>query len=219
MSERRRTGPARGSRSLRPPVLAAAPRDPVEILASPVGLSGIAGVSSLRRHARRLGVESVRDLLFHLPRRYDDLRELRRLAELRDLDDGTVASARVTVVDIGVQQSWRRKVQVTTAHLADGSGTATATWFGRRFVERRVRPGDELLVSGRIKHRYGGVVFEGPDFQPADASNLLHVGRIVPVYRLTTGVTANRLAHGHAPGPRCGRPRLPGVPAGRDPSR
>jgi ATP-dependent DNA helicase RecG len=158
-----------------------------------VGLSGITGVSSLRRHARRLGVESVRDLLFHLPRRYDDLRELRRLAELRDLDDGTVASARVTVVDIGVQQSWRRKVQVTTAHLADGSGTATATWFGRRFVERRVRPGDELLVSGRIKHRYGGVVFEGPDFQPADASNLLHVGRIVPVYRLTTGVTANRL--------------------------
>jgi len=158
-----------------------------------VGLSGITGVSSLRRHARRLGVESVRDLLFHLPRRYDDLRELRRLAELRDLDDGVIASARVTVVDIGVQQSWRRKVQVTTAHLADASGTATATWFGRRFVERRVRPGDELLVSGRIKHRYGGVVFEGPDFQPADASNLLHVGRIVPVYRLTTGVTANRL--------------------------
>ncbi|MDQ1323520.1 MAG: ATP-dependent helicase RecG [Chloroflexota bacterium] len=193
MSERRRAGPARGSRSLRPTAAATAPRDPVEILASPVGLSGITGVSSLRRHARRLGVESVRDLLFHLPRRYDDLRELRRLAELRDLDDGTVASARVTVLDIGVQQSWRRKVQVTTAHLADGSGTATATWFGRRFVERRVRPGDELLVSGRIKHRYGGVVFEGPDFQPADASNLLHVGRIVPVYRLTTGVTANRL--------------------------
>jgi ATP-dependent DNA helicase RecG len=193
VSERRRTGPARGSRSLRPEVAAAAPRDPAEILASPVGLSGITGVSSLRRQARRLGVESVRDLLFHLPRRYDDLRELRRLADLRDLDDGTVASARVTVVDIGVQQSWRRRVQVTTAHLADASGVATATWFGRRFVERRVRPGDELLVSGKIRHRYGGIVFEGPDFQPADASNLLHVGRIVPVYRLTTGVTANRL--------------------------
>jgi ATP-dependent DNA helicase RecG len=193
VNERRRAGPARGSRSLRPPVAAAAPPEPAGILASPVGLSGIAGVSSLRRHARRLGVDSVRDLLFHLPRRYDDLRELRRLADLRDLDDGTVASARVTVVDIGVQQSWRRKVQVTTAHLADGSGTATATWFGRRFVERRVRPGDELLVSGKIRHRHGEIVFEGPDFQVADAANLLHVGRIVPVYRLTTGVTANRL--------------------------
>jgi ATP-dependent DNA helicase RecG len=165
----------------------------VAILAAQVGLSGIAGVSSLRRPARRMGIETVRDLLFHLPRRYDDLRELRPLAELRDLDDGTVASARVTVLDIAVQQTWRRRVQVTTAHLVDGTGTATATWFGRRFVEKRVRPGDELLVSGRIKHFRGSVVFEGPDFQPADASNLLHVGRIVPVYRLTTGLTANRL--------------------------
>ncbi len=147
----------------------------------------------LRRNARRMGVDSVRDLLFHLPRRYDDLRELRTLGELRYLDDGTVASARVRVVEIGVQQTWRRKVQVTSAYLADETGTAMATWFGRRFVEKRVKSGDELLVSGKIKHRNGAVVFEGPDFQPADASNLLHVGRIVPVYRLTTGLTANRL--------------------------
>ena len=193
MSERRPGAPARGSRSLRPEVKVAAPRDPAAILASPVGLSGITGVSSLRRQARRLGVDTVRDLLFHLPRRYDDLRELRRLGDLRDLDDGAVASARVRVLEIGVQQTWRRRVQVTTAHLVDDTGTAVATWFGRRFVERRVHAGDDLLVSGRIKHRQGGIVFEGPDFQPADASNLLHVGRIVPVYRLTTGVTANRL--------------------------
>ena len=193
MNDRRRSAAPRGSRSLRPQVAAAPPRDAAGLLASPVGLSGIAGVSSLRRQARRLGVDSVRDLLFHLPRRYDDLRELRTLAEIRWLDDGTVASARVTVLDIAVQQTWRRKVQVTTAQLRDRSGTATATWFGRRFVERRVQAGDEILVSGKIKHRHGEVVFEGPDFQPADAANLLHVGRIVPVYRLTTGVTANRL--------------------------
>ena len=193
MSDRSRAAAPRGSRSLRPKAAVAPPADPAAILASPVGLSGIPPIAGLRRSARRLGIDTVRDLLFHLPRRYDDLRELRRLAELRDLDDGTVASARVTVVDIGVQQTWRKRVQVVTAHLADGSGFATATWFGRRFVERRIRPGDELLLSGRIKHRQGGLVFEGPEFQPADAANLLHVGRIVPVYRLTTGLTANRL--------------------------
>ena len=193
MSDRTRATASRGSRALRPKAAVAVPTEPAAILASPVGLSGIGPVAGLRRSARRLGIETVRDLLFHLPRRYDDLRELRRLSELRDLDDGTVASARVTVVDIGVQQTWRRRVQVVTAHLADGSGFATATWFGRRFIERRVKAGDELLVSGRIKHRQGGIVFEGPEFQPADAANLLHVGRIVPVYRLTSGLTANRL--------------------------
>ena len=104
-----------------------------------------------------------------------------------------MASAQVRVIDISVQQTWRRRVQVTTARLTDGTGFAIATWFGRRYIERRVRPGDELLVSGKVKHRNGDLVFEGPEFQPADAANLLHVGRIVPVYRLTSGLTANRL--------------------------
>ena len=48
-------------------------------------------------------------------------------------------------------------------------------------------------MSGKIRHRNGDLIFEGPEFQPADAANLLHVGRIVPVYRLTAGLTANRL--------------------------
>ncbi len=191
--KRTRTAPASGSRSLRPRVVAPVPTDPVELLGTPLGLSGIPQVASLRRVARRMGMETVRDLLFHLPRRYDDLRELRTLADLRDVDDGTVASAQVTVTDVSVQQTWRRRVQVTTARLADRTGFASATWFGRRFIERRMRPGDEILVSGKIRHRQGAIVFEGPDFQPADAANLLHVGRIVPVYRLTSGVTANRL--------------------------
>ena len=158
-----------------------------------MGHAGLPAAVPLRRGARKLGIETVRDLLFHLPRRYDDLRELRTLAELRYLDDGVVASAQVTVNEIRTEQTWRRKVQVTTAVLVDETDFARASWFGRRFIDRRLREGERILISGKIKHRNGGVTFEGPDFQPADAANLLHVGRIVPVYRLTTGVTAARL--------------------------
>ncbi len=193
MSERRRAATPKAGRSLRPPVVQTVPSDPVELLAASLGASGIPQLTGLKRQARRMGIESVRDFLFHLPRRYDDLRELRTLAGVRSLDDGTVASAHVTVQSVHVQQTWRRKVQVTEARLVDPTGFATASWFGRRFIERRLREGDEILVSGKIRHRNGGIVFDGPDFQPADAANLLHVGRIVPVYRLTSGVTAARL--------------------------
>ena len=82
---------------------------------------------------------------------------------------------------------------MVTAHLTDGTDTAEATWFGRRYIERRLREGDQILISGKIKHRSHRLVFEGPEFQPADAANLLHVGRIVPVYRLTKGITSARL--------------------------
>ena len=192
-ARRRTTGPAKGGRALRPKVAAPVPTDPVELLGQPLGLSGFAAAHVLRRSGRRLGVDTVRDLLFHLPRRYDDLREMRRLDDLVAAPDGAIVSARVRVTDLRVQQTFRRRVQVTTAYLADETGTAEATWFGRRFIERRLRPGDELIVSGKLKHRGFGVVFDDPEFQRADSDSLLHVGRIVPVYRLTSGLTAARL--------------------------
>ncbi|HEY4753536.1 MAG TPA: DEAD/DEAH box helicase, partial [Candidatus Limnocylindrales bacterium] len=133
------------------------------------------------------------DLLFHLPRRYDDLRELMELGSLHFVPDGTVVSARVRVAAVRVQQTWRRKVQVTTAFLEDDTGAAEATWFGRRYVERRLHEGDEIVVSGKLKRRGLTLVIEGPDFQPAAAVSLLHAGRIVPVYRLTSGVSTARL--------------------------
>jgi ATP-dependent DNA helicase RecG len=196
VSERRPPGPARGSRSLRPAsarVAARLPDDPYERLALPLALAGLKAAGPLRRAGRRLGIETVRDLLFHLPRRYDDLRELMQLGNLHYVADGTMVSARVRVTAIRVQQTWRRKVQVTTAFLEDGTGEAEATWFGRRFVERRLREGDEIVVSGKLKRRGFTLVIEGPDFQPAADVSLLHAGRIVPVYRLTAGVTAARL--------------------------
>jgi ATP-dependent DNA helicase RecG len=171
----------------------AVPKDPQELLQAPLGQSGLSAANTIRRAGLRLGLTTVRDLLFHLPRRYDDLRQLSTLGQLRSVDEGTVVSARARVTDLRVQQTWKRRVQVTTAKLYDGTGEAEATWFGRRYIERRLRAGDEIIVSGKLKRRGFVVVIDDPDFQKADAVDLLHVGRIVPVYRLTQGLTANRL--------------------------
>ncbi len=187
------TGPARSGRTLRPKAAVPVPVDPVARLDLPLGQSGLAAAAALRRAGRRLGFETVRDLLFHLPRRYDDLREMRTLDQLREVSDGTLVSATVTVTDIAVQQTWRRRVQVTTAYLADETGIAEATWFGRRFIAQRLRSGDRVIVSGKLKRRGFALVFDNPEFQKADVGSLLHVGRIVPVYRLTAGLAAARL--------------------------
>ncbi len=183
----------KGAAALRPAPVIVVPDDPWDRLEMPVGHAGLNAANPLRRGARKLGIETVQDLLFHLPRRYDDLREMRTLGNLNDVQDGTVISARVTVLGLNVQQTWRKKVQVTTAHLADDTGTAEATWFGRQYIDRRLRPGDEIVVSGKIKRRGFTVIIDNPQFQPAAAVSPLHAGRIVPVYRLTAGVTVARL--------------------------
>jgi ATP-dependent DNA helicase RecG len=159
-----------------------------------VGKSGLPGGATLGRVGRRLGVATVRDLLFHLPRRYDDLREMRKLGDLTWVEDGEVVSARVRVADLRVEASFRRRVQRTIALLEDETGTIEATWFGRRYIERRLHPGQSVIVSGKLKHFGRKRTLDNPDFQPEGKDDeLLHVGRIVPVYRLTAGITAQTL--------------------------
>jgi ATP-dependent DNA helicase RecG len=170
------------------------PTDPVELLSTPLARSGLSAAALLRRAGIRLGWYDVRDLLFHLPRRYDDLRELSHLGDLVWAEEGTVVSARVRVDDVRVEASWRRRVQRTIARLRDDTGQIEATWFGRRFIERRLRVGQEIVVSGRLKRFGRALTIDNPEFQAIEgAGDVLHAGRIVPVYRLTAGLTAARL--------------------------
>ena len=170
------------------------PTDPVALLSTPLARSGLAAGALLRRAGIRLGFYTVGDLLFHLPRRYDDLREMRRLGDLAWIVDGTVVSARVRVAEVRVEPTVRRRVQRTIARLEDETGSVDATWFGRRFIERRLHVGGEVVVSGRIKHFGSRLTFDNPEFQAVgDEGEVLHAGRIVPVYPLTAGLTAARL--------------------------
>ncbi len=184
---------ARGSAKPKP-ALPPPPTDPAALLDTAIGEAGLAAGNILKRAGRRLGFFTVRDLLFHLPRRYDDLREMRLLGDMRYVDDGTVVSARVRVVDVRVEPSFRRRIQRTIAVLEDDTGTLEATWFGRRYIERRLHPGDRVVVSGKVKHFGRKLTLDNPDFQPeGNDDEMLHVGRIVPAYRLTAGLTATRL--------------------------
>jgi ATP-dependent DNA helicase RecG len=162
-------------------------------LDTPIGASGFAGATVLRRVGPKLGIRTVRDLLFHLPRRYDDLRALSTSRELAWIPDGESASARLQVRGIRVAPTFRRQVERTTAHLGDDTGEVEATWFGRRYIKNRLHEGDWVVISGKVRRRGFTTSFDNPEFQPDDGSALLHAGRIVPMYRLTAGLTAATL--------------------------
>jgi ATP-dependent DNA helicase RecG len=172
------------------------PTDPVALLSTPLAGSGLAAGTALRRAGIKLDFYTVRDLLFHLPRRYDDLREMRKLGDLTWATDGTVVSAQARVGDVRVEPGFRGRTQRTIARLEDDTGSIDATWFGRRFIERRLPIGGEVVVSGKVKHFGRRLTLDNPEFQVlADGGDteLLHAGRIVPVYPLTAGLTAIRL--------------------------
>ena len=169
-------------RSPKPPAPPPPPTEPAELLDTDIGGSGLAAVNIIKRAGRRLGFYTVRELLVHLPRRYDDLREMRKLGDLAWVEEGTVVSARVRVADVRVEPSFRRRIQRTIAVLEDDTGTIEATWFGRRFIERRLHVDAKVVVSGKLKHFGRKLTLDNPDFQPeGNDDEMLHVGRIVPV--------------------------------------
>ena len=170
------------------------PTDPIELLDTPLAKSGLAAGAQLRRAGIRLDFYTVRDLLFHLPRRYDDLREMRVIRDLYMEQDGAVVSVQATVGDVRVEPGFRGRIQRTIARLEDDTGAIDATWFGRRFIERRLPVGGEVVVSGKVKHFGRRLTLDNPEFQVlAGETEVLHAGRIVPVYPLTAGLPAARL--------------------------
>ncbi|HEX7224172.1 MAG TPA: ATP-dependent DNA helicase RecG [Candidatus Limnocylindria bacterium] len=137
----------------------------------------------------RLGVTTPREALWYLPFRYDDFSDLRPLAEL--IPDEK-QSARVTVEAIRVEPGFGRRPQRVIAQLSDGPTGAEAIWFGRRYVERRLSVGDEIIVSGKVTQRGWRMQFTSPEFSPAGHESV-HTARVVPIYPLTAGVTQKRL--------------------------
>jgi len=152
-------------------------------------LNGLAlpGGSSLLRGLAKLGVTTVADLLTYLPRRYEDRREITSIA---DLAGGTSATISARVTDLRVEKTWRRGVQRTIATLVDDSGAVDAIWYGRRFIERRLTVGTTIVATGRVKAMGWTTQLEAPEFSPVGGGDQVSAGRIVPIYRLTRGVTA-----------------------------
>ena len=117
------------------------------------------GVGPKRADAfARLGVTTARDLLYHAPRRYDDASSVESIGSL---EVGMDATAIGRIRSKGVIPT-RRGLRIFQAVLEDDSGMITVAWPGQPWLDRKLREGDTLLVSGRVKF------FHGRQLQPRE---------------------------------------------------
>jgi ATP-dependent DNA helicase RecG len=143
------------------------------------------GVSTTyAKRLARLNVHTVQDLLYLQPRRYDDYTALKRIDQLEYGEEVTIVA---TVWDTKTRQS-RNRIHITTCILADTSGTIEVTWFNQPYLASRLRPGREVVISGRVEEYLGRLTFQSPAWEPLEREQL-HTGRLVPVYSLTEGIS------------------------------
>ena len=129
----------------------------------------------------RKGLQRVGDLLFLLPRAYEDRRRLSTLRELRPGERGVAVGTVRMARDLMIRPG-KRGFQ---AVLADDTGSIALTWFqSGPWMKSRVPVGKRLIVSGELRATPGGREMVHPEIEPADEGRgpSLHTGRIVPIY-------------------------------------
>ncbi|HUF12741.1 MAG TPA: ATP-dependent DNA helicase RecG [Longimicrobiales bacterium] len=148
------------------------------------------GVGPRRAEAlERLGVRSARDLLFHVPHRYEDASTVTPIAEVKVGDDVTVVGH---VKSKGVIPT-RRGLRIFEATIRDASGSSIdISWPGQPFLDRTIQRGDLLLATGPVRYFHGlqiqprEFVVLGREDEEAEGGG---AGRVLPIYPATEGLS------------------------------
>lgn len=141
----------------------------------------------------RLGIATIRDLLYHFPREHQDYSRTVRIAELAPEQEVTVAGRLWEMREVRLGRRGARKSDAK-AVLSDATGNVEITWFGQGFLARHLKPGSRIAVSGKVGAFQGRPVFEGPEYDDISRGQTpVNTGRLAPVYPLTAGLTARNL--------------------------
>jgi ATP-dependent DNA helicase RecG len=143
---------------------------------------------AMAKKLERLNVRTVGDFLTLYPRRYDDYRSLKPINRLRYGEEVTII-AQVWKVQ---KRDSRKGRPIVTVTLSDGTGNINVTFFNQPWLANKLKPGTQIVVSGKVEEFMGRLTFQSPEWEELD-KDLLHTGRIVPVYPLTQGVTGKWL--------------------------
>src|SRR5262245_50494077 len=151
---------------------------------SVITLWGVGGERA--RQLQKLGIRSVEDLLLHRPRRYEDRRKFRPIAELQP---GELMLTRGSVVALGVKRYRKGTKSVFELILDDGTARLHCRWWNLPFMEKYFQTGDEVVVFGKIlslKPR----TMDHPETEVVEGGEerFIHFNRITPIYPLTEGL-------------------------------
>jgi ATP-dependent DNA helicase RecG len=143
---------------------------------------------AMAQRLARLNISTIRDFLTLYPRRYDDYRSLKTIDQLKYDEDVTIIGQ---VWETRKRES-RNRQTIVTSILTDGTATIEATWFNQPWLVNMLKPGAQIVLSGRVDQYLGRLTFQSPEWEELD-KELIHTGRLVPIYPLTQGITAKWL--------------------------
>lgn len=161
-------------------------------------------ISSINRitpdHAlglKRLGISTIKDLLYHFPVRYADMREIAGTSTLKTGESITIYGV---MEKVSVRRSFKGHIPMTEARVADNTGTIRCVWFNQAYIGKMYPNGTRIKVSGTVGEDKKGFLLSNPSIEragsviPESQESLFAPNAdtefLTPIYRETKGVSS-----------------------------
>jgi ATP-dependent DNA helicase RecG len=142
-----------------------------------------------------LGIKTAEEVLYYLPYRYEDRKNIKKISAL---GYGQLETVIGKVVAAEIIKLPKRNMKLFELTVSDRSGIIKGKWFNQPFLKKNFEVGQEVILSGIVKRNpYWGIGFEfdNPEYEfvTDDADAFIHTARIVPIYRTTSGLSVRQL--------------------------
>lgn len=152
---------------------------------------------------KRLGIETVSDLLYHLPARYEDISEVQSVGGLVKGQDAIVYGQ---LSGLKTRKAWKSKMPIAEGYVEDGSAKIQVMWFNQPYLAKMYSNGMYVKLAGKVAGTDAKLYLSNPEVEPLDS---LPIDRhdsifrdtegyddtLYPVYRETKGVTSKWFYH------------------------
>ena len=146
----------------------------------------IKGIGEARaRSMGKLGIHDLAGLVSYFPRAYEDRTQYK---PIRELADGETACVRAMVAEEPRLSRVRRGMELVKLRAVDESGALDITFFNQTYVKRQLVPGETYVFYGRASAMGSHRGMTNPVFE-REGAPMAVTGRIVPIYRLTAGLS------------------------------
>lgn len=145
----------------------------------------------LATRLQRLGIRTLRDLLWFFPVRYEDFRNIVPIVQLAE---GAKVTIKGKIETIAARRARRARLLITEAIVVDETGRVRVVWFGQPYIAKTLAAGDVVFLSGTVSADRGNIQLRNPGYEKTDRETV-HTARLVPQYALTAGITHKQMRY------------------------
>jgi len=145
-----------------------------------------------RKRLKKLGIINLSDLLYYFPKEYRDYSKIQKIKEIKNNQEVCVQGK---ILGIEQDRAFSKRISITKAIVQDDTAAIEVVWFNQPYLINYLKKDEEVILAGKAMIRNGRLQLNSPTLEKISIKETTHLGRIVPIYAETKGVTSRWLRY------------------------